>query len=331
MTSSRTTNAIVLKRTGGPEELTWEPVDLPAVSSGQVLLRHTAIGFNMVDTYIRKGLYAAPLPLIPGGEAAGIIEELATDIKDFKVGDRVVYVMPPGTPGAYSERRVIEARHLLPIPDGISDDIAAASLLKGLTAWTLVRKTYPVKSCDTILVYAAAGGVGSILCQWAHHIGARVIGVVGSAAKILSARQNGCTEVIDRSQQDVVATVRKLTDGQGVPVVYDSLGKDTFEQSLDCLRPTGLMISYGNATGAVPPVNILTLMQKGSLFLTRPQFFHYLRQPEVFQQAVGELFELIKTGRLRVHIGRRFPLREAAQAHAAAESTQTIGSTILLP
>ena len=328
---AKTTNAIMLRQTGGPEVLSWEQVALPVVQPGQVLIRHTAVGFNMVDTYIRKGLYPAELPLVPGGEAAGVIEELAADVRDFKAGERVVYVMPPGNPGAYCERRVIEARHLFRLPDGISDETAAASLLKGLTVWALVRKTYPVKSCDTILVYAAAGGVGSILCQWAHHIGARVIGIVGADDKINSARQNGCAEVINRRTQDVVATVRNLTDGQGVPVVYDSLGKDTFEQSLDCLRPTGLMVSYGNATGAVPPVSILTLMQKGSLFLTRPQFLHYLRKPEVFQQAVADLFDMIKSGRLRIQIGRRFPLREAARAHAAAESAQTVGSTILVP
>jgi NADPH2:quinone reductase len=320
-----------MKQTGGPEVLRWEPVALPGVQPGEALIRHTAVGFNLVDTYIRKGLYAAQLPLVPGGEAAGVIEELAGDVPDLKAGDRVVYVMPPGNPGAYSERRVIDVAKLIKLPDGISDEIAAASLLKGLTVWALVRKCFPVRSCNTVLVYAAAGGVGSILCQWAHHIGARVIGVVGSEEKINAARNNGCAEVIVRGKQDIAATVRKLTDGEGVPVVYDSLGKDTFDISLDCLRPTGLMVSYGNATGPVPPVSILTLMQKGSLFLTRPQFHHYVRKPEVFKQAVADLFEMILAGRLRIQIGRRFPLREAAQCHAAAETAQTVGSTILVP
>ena len=328
--SSQTTNAIVIKQTGGPEVLLWEQIDLPEIRSGQVLLRHTAVGFNMVDTYIRKGLYPADLPMIPGSEAAGVVEAVAADVEGFTSGDRVVYLAPPSGPGTYSERTVIDATNLIKIPDAVSDETAAASLLKGLTAWALLRRTFPVKQGDTILVYAAAGGVGSIMCQWARHLGAQVIGIVGSDAKVKIATENGCDKIINRKRQDIVETVRKLTDGKGVPVVYDSLGRDTFERSLDCLQPTGLMVSYGNATGPVPPVNILTLMQKGSLFLTRPRFSHYIHGPEDLQLATGELFELIQTGVVKIHIGQRFPLQDASRAHMAAESAQTVGSTILV-
>lgn len=324
-----TTNAIIIKQTGGPEVLSWGQVELPPVNAGQALIRHTAIGFNMVDTYIRKGLYPAELPMIPGSEAAGVVESVASDVNDFSTGDRVVYMAPSSGPGTYSERQVIDIMHLIKIPDDISDETAAASLLKGLTAWALLRRTYPVKQGDTILVYAAAGGVGSIMCQWAKHLGAQVIGVVGSDTKMKIATENGCDKIINRNRQDIVETVRKLTDGKGVPVVYDSLGMDTFEQSLDCLQPTGLMVSYGNATGPVPPVNILNLMQKGSLFLTRPRFSHYIQSPEDLQQATGELFDLIQTGVIKIHIGQHFRLQDAEQAHMAAESSQTVGSTIL--
>ena len=329
--SSNTTNAIVIKQTGGPDVLIWDEVDLPEIKSGQVLIRHTAVGFNMVDTYIRKGLYPAELPMIPGSEAAGVIESVADDVAGFNIGDRVVYLAPSSGPGTYSERTVIGATNLIKIPDSISDETAAASLLKGLTAWALLRRTYPVKQDDTILVYAAAGGVGSIMCQWAKYLGAQVIGVVGSDAKVKIATENGCDKIINRKRQDIVEIVRKITDGKGVPVVYDSLGQDTFERSLDCLQPTGLMVSYGNATGPVPPVNILKLMQKGSLFLTRPRFSHYIRSPEDLQLATGELFDLIQTDVVKIHIGQRFPLQDAARAHMAAESAQTVGSTILVP
>jgi len=328
--SADKTNAIVISQTGGPEVLVWSEVDLPPVNNGQALIRHTAIGFNMVDTYVRKGLYPAELPVIPGGEAAGVIESVAADVDSFESGDRVAYIAPSSGPGTYCERRVIDVRHLIKIPAEISDEIAAACLLKGLTAWTLLRRTYPVTNNDTILVYAAAGGVGSIMCQWAKHLGAQVIGVVGSDAKMQIAADNGCDKIINRNRQDIVETVRKLTDGKGVPVVYDSLGNDTFDQSLDCLQPTGLMVSYGNATGPVAPVNILTLMQKGSLFLTRPRFSHYMQSPEDMQQAAGELFDLIKNRVIKIHIGQSFPLQDAAKAHVAAESTKTVGSTILV-
>ena len=329
--SGQSTRAIVVNQTGGPEVLKWQEIELPAPAAGQVLIRHTAIGFNMVDTYVRKGLYPAELPYTPGGEATGIIEDVADGVKGFAAGERIAYVTPPNVLGAYSERRVIDAKYIFKIADGISDDDIAASLLKGLTAWALLRKTYPVKAGENILVYAAAGGVGSILCQWAKHIGARVIGIVGSENKIESARLNGCAEVICRNTQDIVKTVRELTNAKGVPVVYDSLGRETFETSLDCLQKRGLMVSYGNATGPVPPVNILSLMQKGSLFLTRPRFFDYIDLPEELEEAVAELFELIRKGLIKIHIGERFPLADAARAHAAAESAQTVGSTILLP
>ena len=329
--SKQHTNAIVIHETGAPDVLCWEQVPLPEPGPGQVLVRHTAVGFNMIDTYIRKGLYPAELPLVPGGEAAGVVEEVAGTDTGLAPGDRVAYVARPGTNGAYCERRVMNAGDLVRVPDGITDEQAAASLLKGLTAWVLLHRTWRLQAGETILVYAAAGGVGTILCQWAASIGARVIGVVGSDKKIAIARDNGCAEVINRSTMDIAATVRELTGGKGVPVVYDSLGKDTFEISLDCLQPTGLMVSYGNATGPVPPVNILDLMRRGSLFLTRPQFFHYIRDRQDLQQGVDALFKVITAGVVNIHIGSRFPLNQAREVHLAAESAGTIGATVMIP
>jgi NADPH2:quinone reductase len=281
----------------------------------------------MIDTYRRKGLYPMDLPFIPGSEAAGVVEEVADDVTLFKAGDRVVYAIA-GT-GAYSEERIIEADKLVGIPDGISDDVAAASFLKGLTAWYLTHKTWLLKAGDTILVYAAAGGVGSILCQWAKKLSARIIGVVGSDEKISVARGYGCDEVINYTKDDISKTVREMTNGCGVDVAYDSIGKVTFDASLASLRPRGLMVSYGNATGSVPPVDVLELMRKGSLFLTRPTLVHYTADREELLEGAGALFDVILSGVVRIMINQEFDLKDAARAHALVESGKTTGATIL--
>lgn len=322
-------NAIVVHETGGPDVLRWEPVDVAEPGPGQVRLRHTAIGFNMIDTYRRKGLYPSDLPFIPGSEATGVVELVGDGVETVSAGDRVVYAI--ADTGAYTEQRIIDAASLVKLQEDISDEVAAAAFLKGLTVWALLHRTWPLKAGETILVYAAAGGVGTILCQWASHLGARVIGVVGAAKKVPIARANGCDAVIDYSQPDtdIAASVRSLTGGEGVDVVYDSMGRDTFAASLDSLRPCGLMVSYGNATGPAPPVEVLELMRKGSLFLTRPTLFHYMRTREQLQQGADALFDAIRCGNVRVHVNQHVALADAARAHRAVESRQTTGATVL--
>jgi len=322
------TNAIVLHHTGGPEVMVWDQVDLPELKSGQVRIRHTAIGFNMIDTYRRKGLYPIPLPFVPGSEAAGVVEQTAADVQSLKPGDRVVYAVPET--GSYCEQRVIAADKLVRLPAAISDATAAASFLKGLTVWALIHKTRPLQAGDTILVYAAAGGVGTMLCQWARHLSVRVIGVVGSDEKLAVAKQHGCDDVINYNKADIAATVKQLTAGKGVDVVYDSMGKDTFTASLDSLRPLGMMVSFGNATGPVPPVDLLDLMRRGSLFLTRPTLFNYIATREQLEQGAAALFEVIGSGAVKVMINQHFELKDAVQAHIAVESKQTTGATVLL-
>ena len=321
-------NAIVLHQTGGPEVMHWEQIVLPDLQSGQVRVRHTVIGFNMIDTYRRKGLYSIPLPFVPGSEAAGVVEQIAEDIQTLKPGDRVVYTVPET--GSYCEQRNIAAGKLIKLPEYISDETAAACFLKGLTVWALIRKTRPLQSDDTILVYAAAGGVGTIMCQWAKHLSVRVIGVVGSDEKVRIAKQHGCDEVINYNKTDIAATVKQLTGGKGVDVVYDSMGQATFAASLDCLKPLGMMVSFGNATGPVPPVDILDLMRRGSLFLTRPTLFNYIATREQLEQGAAELFEIIRSGAVKVTINQKFDLKDAVQAHIAVESKQTTGATVLL-
>jgi NADPH2:quinone reductase len=321
--------AIVVHQTGEPEVMQWEDWPVPAISTGQVRVKHTAIGFNMIDTYRRKGLYPLPLPFIPGSEAAGIVEEVAGDVNSVRVGDRVVYATT-GT-GAYSEQRIINASELVKLPDDISDDIAAAAFLKGLTAWALLTGVHQLKQNEAVLIYAAAGGVGSILCQWAKLLSARVIGVVGSEEKVAVARQNGCDEVINYNQVDIASTVRALTGGVGVDVVYDSLGQATFNSSLDALKPRGLMVSYGNATGPVAAFNILDLMRKGSLFLTRPQLYSYISTRAELEQGANALFDVIRSAAVSVNIRQRFDLKDAVKAHLVVESKQTTGATILIP
>jgi len=313
---------------GGPEKLRWEQVQVGAPGEGQVLVRNTAVGLNFVDTYQRSGLYQTALPFIPGSEGAGVVEAVGPKVKELKVGDRVAYSSPIG---AYAELLLRPAERLVKIPAGIDDKTAAAMMLKGLTAQYLIRRTYRVKKGDTILMHAAAGGVGQILCQWARALGATVIGTVGSDEKAALAKKAGCKHVIVTSREKFVDQVKVITKGKGVPVVYDGIGKDTFMDSLDCLAPLGLMASFGNASGAVTQFNPGVLAQKGSLFLTRPTLITYTASREALLSAARELFAVVKSGKVKIAINQTYPLREAAQAQRDLESRKTTGSTILLP
>jgi len=319
--------AIRLYEHGGADRLRWEDHPVPAPGKGEVLVRHSAIGVNYYDIYVRSGLYPQALPTGLGNEAAGSVAAVGQGVRGFRVGDRVAY---QGAAGAYAEERVIEADKLVKLPRDISVEQAAAVLLKGLTAWCLLRRAYPIKRGEVVLVTAAAGGVGLILSQWARALGATVIGVVGSEAKAALAKRSGCRHVIV-GYDGMAAKVRSYTKGKGVDVVYDGVGKDTFMAGLDCLRPLHLMVSFGNASGAVPPVSPLELMRRGSLFLTRPTSTDYLRDPATRRRAARELFSQIRRGKIRVVIGQRFALRDAALAHAALEGRQTTGSILLLP
>lgn len=321
-------HAIRVYQAGGPEVLQWEEVPVNDPGPGEVRVRNTAIGLNYIDTYHRSGLYPMPMPLTLGSEGAGVIEAVGPKVKGFKVGDRVAYAQPIG---AYAEVLLRPAARLVKIPAGVSDQAAAGMMLKGMTAWYLVRRTYKVKKGDTILVHAAAGGVGQILCQWGKHLGATVIGTVGSDAKAPLAKKAGCKHVIVADREKISQRVRDITKGHGVPVVYDGVGKETFMESLDCLAPLGLMASFGNASGAVPPVNIGVLAQKGSLFLTRPTLVNYTATREDLDAAARDLFAVVKKGAVKISINQTYPLREAAQAHRDLESRKTTGSTVLLP
>lgn len=313
---------------GGPEKLRWEQVQVGTPGEGQVLVRNTAVGLNFVDTYQRSGLYQIPLPFTPGAEGAGVVEAVGPKVKEFKVGDRVAYSSPIG---AYAEVLLRPADRLVKIPAGIDDRTAAAMMLKGLTTQYLIRRTYRVKKGDTILMHAAAGGVGQILCQWARTLGATVIGTVGSDEKAALAKKAGCKHVIVTSREKFVARVKEITQGKGVPVVYDGVGKDTFMDSLDCLAPLGLMASFGNASGAVTQFNPGVLAQKGSLFLTRPTLVTYTASREALLSAARELFAVVKSGKVKIAINQTYPLREAAQAQRDLESRKTTGSTVLIP
>jgi NADPH2:quinone reductase len=329
MISQMSEHAIRFSQNGGPEVLQYEPVDLPPPGSGEVRLRHTAIGLNFVDVYQRTGLYPTELPATLGNEAAGVVEELGPDVSGLAVGDRVAYAT--ASAGAYSTARNVAAEHLVPVPDGVSDEAAAAVLLKGLTVWYLIRRTYPVKAGETVLWHAAAGGVGLIAGQWLRHIGVRTIGTAGSAEKAKLAAANGCDETILYRDEDFAARVRELTGGEGVPVVYDSVGKDTFEGSLDSLRPRGLLVSFGNASGPVTGVSLATLASKGSLFVTRATMAHYVFDPAERATGAAELLELVAEGVIDPNVCQRYPLADAGEAQAALESRATQGATILLP
>jgi NADPH2:quinone reductase len=313
---------------GGPEKLRWEQVQVAAPGEGQVLVRNTAVGLNFVDTYQRSGLYQMALPFTLGSEGAGVVEAVGPKVKELKVGDHVAY---SGPLGAYAEVLLRPADRLVKIPAGVDDKTAAAMMLKGLTAQYLLRRTYRVKKGDTILMHAAAGGVGQILCQWARALGATVIGTVGSDEKAALAKKAGCKHVIVTSREKFVEQVKAITKGKGVPVVYDGVGKDTFMDSLDCLAPLGLMASFGNASGAVTQFNPGVLAQKGSLFLTRPTLITYTASREALLSAARELFAVVKSGKVKIAINQTYPLREAAQAQRDLESRKTTGSTVLIP
>lgn len=315
---------------GGPEVLEMVEVATPTPSSGEVVVRNHAIGLNFIDTYFRSGLYAPPsLPSGLGTEGAGVVEAVGDGVTAFKPGDRVAYATGPL--GAYGEHHLLPARHLVRLPEAVSFEQAAAVMLKGLTVQYLLRQTHPVQAGETILFHAAAGGVGSIACQWANALGAKLIGVVGSAEKAERARSLGAWATIDYTQEDVVSRVMELTDGKKCPVVYDSVGKSTWETSLDCVAPRGLLVSFGNASGAVTGVNLGVLAQKGSLFLTRPTLAGYADSAERLQAMADELFEMIGSGKVKVEIGQRHALADAAKAQEALSARQTVGSTILLP
>lgn len=321
--------AIRFNSVGGPEVLSREPVDLPAPGPGEALVRHRAIGVNFIDTYHRTGLYPLPLPSGLGLEAAGVVEAVGENVTDVAPGDRVAYA--GGPVGAYSTARVMPADRLVPLPDDLDDATAAGMMLKGMTAEYLLRRTIPVQAGDTILVHAAAGGVGLMLCQWAKALGARVLGTVGNDEKAELARAYGCDVPILYSREDFLVRVRDETAGAGVSVVYDSVGRDTFLRSLDCLRPRGMLVLFGQASGPVAPFDPSLLAAKGSLFLTRPSLFAYTAtRPELLASAKA-LFDIVKSGDVQVRVTARHPLSEAATAHRDLESRHTTGSLILLP
>ena len=321
-------HAIRITEFGGTDKLRWEEVAIGEPGPGQVRVRNTAVGLNFIDTYHRTGLYPNQLPLTLGMEGAGVVEKVGPKVKDFKVGDRVAYANPIG---AYADVLLRPTERLVKIPAGVDDKVAASVMLKGMTAWYLCKRTYKVKKGDTIVVHAAAGGVGQILCQWAKALGATVIGTVGSDAKAVIAKKCGCKHVIVIPREDLVARVKAITKGKGVPVVYDGIGKDTWDASLDCLAPRGMMVSFGNASGPVTQINPGILAAKGSLFLTRPTLFHYVASRPELLAAARDLFSMIKSKKVKISVNQTYPLRDAARAQADLESRKTTGSTVLIP
>ena len=319
-------HAIRIHKAGGPEVLQWEEVEVGDPGPGQVRIRQEAAGLNFIDVYHRTGLYKQEMPFTPGVEGAGIVQAVGADVHKLKKGDRVAYAGPAG---GYAEERLIDAEKLVKLPKGISTEQAAGMMLQGMTAQMLLRSVFPVHEGDTILVHAAAGGVGLIMCQWAAALGATVIGTVGTEEKAELARAHGCAHPIVYSKQDFVAEVKRITGGEKLPVVYDSVGRDTFMRSLDCLKVRGLMVSFGNASGPVEPFSPLILSQKGSLYLTRPTLFHYVATHEQLDQSAGELFGIVGSGKVKIEVQQRFPLKDAAEAHRQLEARKTTGSTIL--
>ena len=322
--------AIRIHETGGPEVLRFEEVVVGEPGRGEARVRHTAVGVNFVDIYHRTGLYPLPLPAGLGSEAAGVVEAVGPGVTALAPGDRVVYLYT-GMPGAYSEVRLLPVEVLVRLPSAVADETAAAAFLKGLTVQSLVRRTYPVKRGEVVLWHAAAGGVGLLAVQWLKSLGATVIGTVGSDEKAELARAFGCDHVVNYSREDFVAKVKEVTGGVGVPVVYDSVGKETFDRSLQCLRPLGMMVTFGNASGPVPPVAPAILTQRGSLFLTRPSVGHYVAGRPDLERAAGELFQLLEAKTLGVRVGGRYPLAEAGAAQSALSGRRTSGSVLLLP
>ncbi|QNN67491.1 quinone oxidoreductase [Sphingomonas lutea] len=319
-------HAIRVHQFGGPEVLQWEAIDVADPGPGEARIRQDAAGLNFIDVYHRTGLYPQPLPFTPGSEGAGVVEAVGDGVTIVQPGDRVAYAGPIGS---YADVRLIPANRLIKLPEAISTEQAAAMMLQGMTAHMLVRQVYRVAQGDTILVHAAAGGVGLILCQWAAALGATVIGTVSTEAKADLARAHGCHHPIIYTRDDFVAEVERITGGAKLPVVYDSVGADTFLRSIDCLRPRGMMVSYGNASGPVDPISPLLLAHKGSLFLTRPTLFNYIATRDELERSAAALFEMVENGQVRIDIKQRFALRDAAEAHRALESRLTTGSTIL--
>ena len=325
--------AAVIYEKGAPDVFRWEEVEVGAPGRGEIRIRNEAVGVNYVDTYHRRGMphpWPVPeLPLVLGFEGAGVVTDVGEGVDGLSPGDLVGYAMPPH--GAYSQERIYPAEKAVRVPDGIDARAVAALMLKGLTAQYLLRRTYRVEPGDTILVHAAAGGMGLILCQWGKHLGATVIGTVSTEEKAERARAAGCDHAIVHGEGDFVATVKEVTDGEGCAVVYESIGKDTFRRSMDCLRPLGMMASYGHASGAPDPVDVIELGARGSLFLTRPAIMHYMAKREDLVAGAGELFEVVRNGAVEPAVNHLYPLSEAAEAHRAIEARQTTGATVLLP
>jgi NADPH2:quinone reductase len=319
-------HAIRVHEIGGPEVLKWEEVEVGDPGSGEIRIRQEAAGLNFIDIYHRTGLYPQPLPFTPGVEGAGVVDAIGRDVTTLKIGDRVAY---GGPVGGDAEVRLIDAAKVVKLPDDISSEQAAAAMLQGMTAEMLLRRVYPLKAGETILVHAAAGGVGLILCQWAKALGATVIGTVGSDEKAELVRTHGCDHPIVYTRQDFVAEVARITGGAKVAVVYDGVGKDTFMRSLDCLKRRGMMVSFGNASGPVDPFPTLLLAQKGSLFLTRPTLYDYTLERADLEQSAAALFDVVASGKVKIEVGQRFPLRDAAEAQRALEGRRTSGSTVL--
>lgn len=323
------TKAIRIAQTGGPEVMEWVDVEVGLPGPGEARVRHVACGLNYIDVYFRTGLYPQSLPAGLGMEASGRVQAVGAGVSHVQVGDRVAYAGRP--PGAYSEERVMPAAILVKLPDAIDFDSAAGMMLQGLTVQYLFRRTFPLHGGETILFHAAAGGVGLIACQWARALGVTMIGTVGSEEKGALAKANGCTHVINYDREDFVQRVKEITGGKGVPVVYDSIGKDTFLGSLDCLSPLGMMVSYGNASGPVPPFGLNELASRGSLFITRPTLFSYTAKRVDLDAMAGELFGMVESGSIKIGINQRYALKDAAQAHSDLEARKTTGSTILIP
>ncbi|TCW80607.1 quinone oxidoreductase [Burkholderia sp. SRS-46] len=321
--------AIRYDQAGGPEVMKWVDVEVGAPQAGEVRIRQHAVGLNYIDVYFRSGLYPQPLPGGLGMEAAGEVTAVGPGVTAFKPGDRVAYVGQP--PGAYAQERVMPAERLVGLPDAISYDDAASVMLQGLTAHYLLRRTYPVKAGDTILIHAAAGGVGLLVCQWAKALGATVIGTVGSDEKAELAKAHGCDHPIVYTRENFTQRVKEITNGAGVPVVYDSIGKDTYIGSLDCLAPFGMFVSFGSASGPLPPIDSKEFSSRGSLFFTRPTLFAYIAKRADLEAAAAELFDVIVSGKVKTSINQRYPLAEVARAHADLEARKTTGSTILVP
>jgi NADPH:quinone reductase len=323
------TNVVQMAAQGGPEVMKLQTVSMPEPSASEALVRQTVVGINYLDTYHRSGLYPLPMPSGVGSEAAGVVEGVGAGVTDLKRGDRVAYA--GGPPGSYASHRVMPAARLVKIPAGVSDETAAAVMLKGMTAEYLLNRCYRLEAGQFALFYAAAGGVGLLAGQWGKHLGARMIGVASGAAKCNLAREHGYAEVIDRSREDIADRVKAITGGTGLPVVYDSVGKATFDTSLKCLRPRGYFVSFGTTTGAPPPVEAALLQKHGSLYFTRPTLVNYIATRQELVASANALFDLLQRGVVKVHIGARYPLGEASRAHTDLESGRTVGSSLLIP